>query len=272
MADFFSPEWIDEVLSKYDSPLRKQGEEGMIDHSHFGRHATLNQFRTMYCRSLDKRGPNILYVGTGTDNPAERLCASGPFEIAALLENMCFFDYRMTLIDINKRNLETAQKRDEIFTHEPTAEWKAYLQRTAQCKEIKSKPDEISLSAKIPETFRRKRSEGEIKFTVGDAVTTDFRQHEPFDMIECFNVLCYIDKQHKDATLLALYNLVSALQPGGILLIDDVRFYDMYDYTPTHGTFIRDRIKQVRVLPIDLICEEMGATRADRYLVYRKRN
>jgi SAM-dependent methyltransferase len=204
----------------------------------FGRHSPVRDTIRDFIRS--RKNVNILYVGLGLDNHGLTLCASGPFELAAMCEGNGT-DYRMTLVDVQKDNLDAARIRQVVFAlnfearyiaeNLPMFEelkpetaagrlraWKEYLSDTRQDGFMLQDNCNV-LYAGIPVTFDNKRRAGEITFIEGDIVYADLARCGPYDLVHCLNVLDYI--QHEGAMMRALSNIGSNLKADGLAVADD---------------------------------------------------
>ena len=190
---------------------------------------------------LLQKGPekqNILHVGVGRryqfpptatggiNSEGTPVCGTHPLEIAAILEGLSK-DHQMTILDIDAENLALI-KNAETFPVEQEARFRnrslqRYLRNTRQ-----THADYNLIN--IPETFKRKRASGEIRFLEGDVVISDLSSYGPFDFIQCLNVFFHLPFQYRGSSndgagreilTLALYNLIRNLHQNGVLLAEE---------------------------------------------------
>lgn len=235
MPELLSPEWEADARKEYNGPNVYSDN---FNCSSFGRIPELNNNLRDYIEHMNSN-PNVLHVGVGADNDTRGLCASGPFEIAAILEGLDKVDYRMTILDFNKKNLDMAVKRETIFyklKDDPlrTDLWKQYLRDTKQNGNSMIISGNEILFANIPSLFRKKKESGEVRFVEGDIVTADLSSHDPFDLIHCMNILGHLFEENRnkidyktacqvadDAIFLALNNVAKNMKTGAVLIVDD---------------------------------------------------
>jgi len=231
--------------------------------SSYGRYREVNEFlREHY---LPKTGSiNALLVGIGRDTNMKSCgganCAASHIEFAEMLERSGK-EYRMTVLDVDKEAIKAAKNRNFIFTSD-------------------EEYDGAEGTVPVPETFRKKRAAGEIKFVEGDIVTADISQYGPFDVVQCFNVLCHVvtspfEENHMlneiryDTIRSAMSNMARNTRQGGIIVIDDVIEYDDISdiRSPGHSIILSlANEEEMKMMPVNKLCKGKD------YLFFRKGN
>lgn len=225
MAKILSTEWIEKTREEYRKG--KSDPDTFKFVSTFGRHHSLDAFLRSEIDKMLKL--NILYVGLGRDESTD--CASGPFELAALLEGADRTDYRMVLMDSDAESLDAAIRREEIFCRADETKfsvdfsWFKYLDHTKQ-KPSRSgyRSGEKVVLADIPLSFKQKKLKGEVRFIREDLVERDVNFYGSFDLIICLNVLSHINPNN--AKVVAIDNIGRNLSENGILIVDNSTILD----------------------------------------------
>ena len=282
-----SPEWRSAVSKAYTEP---DSSHYNFSHTGFSRQTVIYEKVLSYLGSAPADA-NVLFVGVGADNSnGGTFCASGPFEIAAALEGKGKSGYRMTVLDVDRSNLEACKKRKDIFferykgSGDSTNDvWGDYLQFTKQKGEsriLSSHPfersaDKLLMSAKIPPSFEKKKRSGEVRFVKGDVATVDLKNFGPFDFVHCINVLYHLERRDRELAdalvILAVNNLVANMRTGGILLVDSSHHdtgwnYDVREHPEILENEMRLRLEN-SVHTINLLYENESHY---SYLFYRK--
>ena len=280
MVELLSSEWEAEVIRDYKCPFM---EGDNFSTYFFGRHSKLED-RLRDCVVPMKSDANILYVGVGKDGDKGVVrCASGPFEIAAILEGLEKKDYRMTIMDIDRESLEIVRTREEVFYQSFNRGdsirdiiWEQYLRDIGLDECIDTMGDKIIRRAKIPKLFEQKRKEGFINFIPGDIVTTNIKPHGPFDLVHCVNVLdhLYDETSHNgkiadNALILAVYNMARNMSKNGILIVNDSHHDDWFWDTRVKYRMNRDNGYLKRRMGLDIL-EEVKDTSKHSYLFFSK--
>lgn len=182
--------------------------------------------------------PNLLYVGSGRTDP-EWGCASGPIELAGICEGLGMLDYRETVLDIYRKNLDSSKKLDKIFTifkrnmrdaqgdqSNSADALIQYLRDTNPAKLAEKRYERIRImsseytEADVSEMFRSKKKDGDVKFVRGDIVTYP-GGGEKFDVVHSMNLLYH--QTRWEYVTLGLYNMSKLMNPGAVALVDDVK-------------------------------------------------
>ncbi|MBI4015878.1 MAG: hypothetical protein HY362_04135 [Candidatus Aenigmarchaeota archaeon] len=250
-----------------------------INKTYFGRYPLLYAPLRRYIAALPQ-DPNVLLVGVGADSRDAGYSISEPFEVAGALEGLSK-DYRMVVLDINPHNLRALERKHSVTNTHPTQEsigiWNQYLDDTGQQK----KP--ASTKAKIPESFRRKLREGEVKLVRGNIATKGLSKYGQFDLCICLNVLTHFfnhDKELADGNVVAaLSNMAKNTTSRGIVVVDD-NINDYAFYVPpflseekaaelTWDTFVREKIEGSPAIGL-VVEEDIRATSQYSHIFARK--
>lgn len=173
-----------------------------------------------------------------------------PYVLAAQFESMRA-DYRLTLIDMDKRPLDhikTAKwmfmadySTDNPWRHSEGEGWKAYLKAlNIQDEIVKEETEGLIIfpgvdkrlfdqtlkqgggyrKASLPQSLLTKIENNEIAFINDDIATTDLLSLGKIDFISCTNVMYQLSRAGQR---LAMWNMAQAIhKSNGILFIDDV--------------------------------------------------
>lgn len=223
-------------------------DENPSGESFFGRHSDLDPLVEKILSDIPSP-INIAFVGIGRDaQKGKTACASGPFELAALLEYMQK-DYQMTLIDLSGDSLMAAQNREDIFGSVKVDDPRQYIKHTGFNPLIKKLPDGQEIfEFPIPSSFKTKRETGEIRFIQGDIVSGDFSNLPQHQFVNCLNVLPHLyDDLHDQMPLLdrtssAIKNLFSNTSQGGIILLEKYYYEALmrnYSDTEVNGSTLK---------------------------------
>lgn len=232
-------------LVKASEQYKTQAENSVRVETNFGRaQASMDLLREKVLPV--NTHPNILLIGVGykggDENPL--VCTYSPFVLAAFLE-AGNIDYRMSIVDIAGEALADVRSRKSLYLTDVAmgemldsgTGWRKYLSWTHQEERVlhegeeglifgytdRTFPEEFYLNngihaAEIPQRFKTKLQRGEITLIEGDIAVTDLGA-EGFDFAECMNVLYQLSAEGQ---MLALANIAKALNPGGLILLNDL--------------------------------------------------
>lgn len=224
------PDWVRDAKTRY----HRQEDSNLIRYTDLWRAGES-------IRLLDQRvlpgldhSPRILLVGLGLgEYPVPSTWT--PYFIAGHLEGKGIDDYHMTLVDIDPHIIEGIKTRMELHLpvyprgHSADPDYAVkYIADTGQ--EPRFIPlgdaqfsikDRFGLAGirvvRIPKVLQQKLENSDIGLIAEDISIADLGD-EPFDFIECLNVLYQLN----DHGRLAITNMARSLQGGGYLFINDI--------------------------------------------------
>jgi hypothetical protein len=291
------PMWVTEARSRYD-PSKCLNLPEVNTETEFTRgfHAIGVLEKKVLLGSEDTIKLLLVGVGLYADTgaciygPLRTIkCPYEPYTISAFLESQGR-EYKMLIVDRDKRITEDISKRTKIYIHSQTngESWSSYLGNTRQSdRTIHKLEDGLNLHedvlgndfllnlylrqgfkvAYIPESFKEGLEKGDVCILRGDIATADLSTYGKFDFISCMNIMYILTE---DGQKLAMFNLARSLADTGSILINDFEYGYANPLLPRQGGWF-DKEKQRELgLIIDEVMSEDTSHKHDQTLTFTK--